>query len=121
MTQNEVMRVRQLLARRKAKHIRDLGAEMARLTETAAALGVQRVIAFGSMAQDNPGLSSDLDLLVVWDTPLDFLTRTAELYQQLQPQVAVDLLVYTPDEMVQMAQTPFIRNALESGRLLYEA
>lgn len=119
--QNEVTRVRQLLAQRKIKHTHALSTEMARLTAAAAALGVQRVVVFGSMAQDAPGLSSDLDLLIVWDTPMDFLTRTAALYRQLQPQVAVDLLVYTPDEMARMAQKPFIQQALENGRVLYEA
>ncbi len=118
---DEVTRTRQLLAQRRVRHTEALSAEMVRLTEAAAALGVQRVLVFGSMAQGKPGLKSDLDLLIIWDTPLDFLTRTAALYHQLQPQVAVDLLVYTPAEMVYMVQTPFIQRALETGRVLYEA
>lgn len=121
MIQDEVMRVRRLLSARKTRHTGEMAAEMARLTAAAAALGVQRVIVFGSMAKEQAGLTSDLDLLIVWDTPLDFLARTAELYRQLQPRVALDLLVYTPDEMARMAQTPFIQKALESGRVLYEA
>jgi predicted nucleotidyltransferase len=57
---------------------------------------VERVVLFGSTARDEAGLTSDLDLLIVWDTDLPFLERTAALYRTLQPQVAVDLLVYTP-------------------------
>ncbi|MBN1935139.1 MAG: nucleotidyltransferase domain-containing protein [Anaerolineae bacterium] len=121
MGQDEMARIRRLLSGRKAQHTAELASEMTRLTTTAAALGVDRVILFGSMVQGEPGLGSDLDLLVVWDTPLDFLARTAELYRRLQPRVAVDLLVYTPEEMVRMAGTPFIQRALKSGRVLYEA
>ncbi len=121
MSQDEVMRVRRLLAARKARRVDELAVEMTRLTAAAAAMGVQRVIVFGSMAQGQPGLDSDLDLLIVWDTPLDFLARTAALYRQFQPRVPVDLLVYTPDEMTRMAGMPFIQRALESGRVLYEA
>ncbi len=115
------MRIRRLLERRRIKHTDALAAEMERLVAAAAALGVQRVIVFGSMARGMPSLNSDLDLLIIWDTPLDFLTRTAALYRQLLPQVAVDLLVYTPHEIVSMAQKPFIRRALAEGRVLYEA
>jgi len=92
-----------------------------RLKGIAATLGIQRMILFGSMAQGNSGLTSDLDLLVVWDTPLDYLTRTVELYRRLAPKVAVDLLVYTPDEMKQMIHKPFVRKALAEGSVLYEA
>lgn len=94
---------------------------MVRLTAAAAALGVQRVIVFGSVAQNTPSLGSDLDLLIVWDTPMGYLARTVALYRQLQLRVAVDLLVYTPDEMVTMAQKPFIQQALANGKVLYEA
>jgi hypothetical protein len=60
-------------------------------------------------------------LLIVWDTPLGFLERTVELYRQLQPRVAADLLVYTPGEMEKMRETPLVRRALEEGKVLYEA
>lgn len=121
MEQNEVTRIREMLAARQADHLKELHAEMARLTAAAARLGVKRIILFGSLAQGCPGLGSDLDLLMVWDTPLDFLTRTAELYRQLQPRLATDLLVYTPEELSRMANKPFIQNILRNGKVLYEA
>jgi len=121
MSQDEVTRIRYLLSARKARRVNDLASEMMRLTSVAAAMGVQQVIVFGSMAREQPGPDSDLDLLIVWDTPLDFLARTAALYRQFQPQVPVDLLVYTPDEMTRMVELPFIQKILESGKVLYEA
>jgi predicted nucleotidyltransferase len=119
--QEHVLRIRDLLRRRRKAHREALWQELERLTAAAAGLGVQRIVLFGSMVQGNPGLTSDLDLLLVWDTPLGFLARTAELYRCLQPRVAADLLVYTPDEMERMVHTPFVRRALERGKVLYEA
>jgi Nucleotidyltransferase domain. len=121
MDQGDVLRIRRLLRQRRETHRAHLRQEVERLTGCAAALGVQRVILFGSLARDEDGLTSDLDLLIVWDTPLDFLERTVELYRRLQPRVATDLLVYTPVEMPWMSQTPLVRLALQEGRVLYEA
>lgn len=120
--QQDVMNIRQLLRRRREAHRRALWREVERLTRSAAGLGVQSVVLFGSLARGKePGLTSDLDLLVVWDTPLGFLERTVELYRRLQPQVSTDLLVYTPEEMKHMAHTALVRRALEEGKVLYEA
>lgn len=113
--------IRQLLRQRREAHQKALWREVERLTAAAADLGVQRVVLFGSLVRGKPGLTSDLDLLIVWDTLLGFLERTAELYHRLRPQVPADLLAYTPDEMTRMAYTPLVRRALEEGRVLYEA
>ena len=117
----EMQSIRQKLRIRRDRHREHLRREVERLVDVAATLGVQRVILFGSAAWGEPGLASDLDLLIVWDTPLDFLTRTVELYRRIRPRAPVDLLVYTPDEMRSMAHRPLVRRALAEGRILYEA
>lgn len=117
----QMLDLRDRLSRRRCAHRQALAGEARRLASEAAALGVERVILFGSLANGTPGLCSDVDLLVVWDTPLEFLARTAELYRRLQPRVAVDMLVYTPAEMVWMADRPFVRHALAKGEVLYDA
>jgi len=71
--------------------------------------------------RENPGLATDLDLLIVWDIPLSFLERTAESWRRLQPQVCADLLAYTPHEIERMTHNPLVQCALEEGRVLYEA
>ena len=121
MEAGSVQTIRQRLRNRRRQYQRDLQQEAGRLATAAATLGAQRVVLFGSTAWGEPGLTSDLDLLIVWDTPLDFLERTVELYRRLQPRVAVDLLVYTPEEMEIMAPRPLIRRVLKEGRVLYEA
>lgn len=112
---------RQRLHEERAAHAASLREEADRLAAAAADLGVQRVILFGSLAKGEPGLLSDLDLLIVWDTPLDYLSRTVELYRRLDPHGPVDLLVYTPKELDAMSNRPFIRAILEEGEDLYEA
>ena len=117
----EEQATREQLQRRRAAHREALQQEVERLTAAAAELGARRVVLFGSLTRGEPGLTSDLDLLIVWDTSLSFLERTAELYRRLRPRVAADLLVYTPAEMEHMAYTPLVRRALQEGRVLYEA
>jgi len=113
--------IRNILRRRREIYRRALRLEVDRLAAEAAALGAQRVILFGSLATGDGGLTSDVDLLVVWDTPLGFLERTVELYRRLQPRVPVDLLVYTPAEMKRMIHNPLVRRASEEGKVLHEA
>ncbi|MGC8787595.1 MAG: nucleotidyltransferase domain-containing protein [Anaerolineae bacterium] len=121
MEKDNVSATRQLLAKRRDAHRRALRRELVRLTKAAAEMGVQRVILFGSLLHGEASLYSDLDLLIIWDTPLSFLERTVELYRRLQPRVATDLLVYTPSEMQRMAHTSLVRQALREGKVLYEA
>lgn len=121
MEKEDILNVRQLLQQRREEHQRALWDEVERLTAAASEMGVRRIILFGSLLEKKPNLTSDLDLIIVWDTPLGFLERTVELYRRLQPRVATDLLVYTPSEMERMVDTPLVKRALEQGRVLYEA
>lgn len=81
---------------------------------------VQKVILFGSYAARRRDLFTDLDLLVIMNSPLDFVTRCVELARRLQAGVALDLLVYTPQEMEQMRDRPFLCHILKTGQVLYE-
>lgn len=81
---------------------------------------VHRIILFGSYARGRRDLFTDLDLLVVMDSPLDFVTRTAELYGSLSADVDLDLLVYTPAEVERVRHRAVVREILEKGTVLYE-
>ncbi len=96
---------------------RDLNNLAQRLSQMPA---VQQVILFGSYATGRADLFTDLDLLVVMPSSLDFVTRCAMLAGYLKASVALDLLVYTPQEMEQMRDRPFVRHILETGKVLYE-
>ena len=81
---------------------------------------VEQVILFGSYAAGRRDLYTDLDLVVVMNSEQDFVTRTARLYQQVHSDVDMDLLVYTPEEFERMGDTGFIRQVMETGRVIYE-
>ncbi len=81
---------------------------------------VRKVVLFGSCATGRRDLLTDIDLLVIIDSSADFVTRSAELAGQLHARAALDLLVYTPEEIEQMADRPFIREAMRKGKVLYE-
>ena len=90
MPQHDTTALQDLLRQRWEAHCKALWQEVERLTQDTLALGVQRVILFGSLVWGNPSLTSDVDLMLIWDTPLGFLERMAEVYRRLQPQVAAD-------------------------------
>jgi predicted nucleotidyltransferase len=111
----------QTLAVRRQQYRRALAGA---LEEIVAALArrpdVQRAILFGSYAEGRCDLFTDLDLLIVVDSPLDFVARTAEMYRFLSCPVDMDLLVYTPAEVERHRHRGLIRQALEKGKVIYE-
>ena len=56
----------------------------------------ERVILFGSHARRDADEYSDLDLVVIKETEERFLDRLKRVYEVMQPDFALDLLVYTP-------------------------
>ena len=98
-----------------------LHAELERIIAALRDLGALKVILFGSAARDEIRASSDLDLIVVLETDEPFLERFLTVRNAIKPQVACDILVYTPEEFEQMPAHSFlIRTALREGRVLYE-
>jgi len=83
---------------------------------------VQKVILFGSLASGSVGIKSDLDLLIVQETEKAFLSRLMELTEHIDPDLAVDILVYTPQEFAEIQKKPnrFFQHILENGRIVYE-
>lgn len=95
--------------------------ELEKMIDKIIELGVEKVILFGSLANNSVGKSSDIDLIVVKNTSEKFLDRLETFYRHLKPRVGVDILVYTPEEFERMKdENQFIRTALKSGRVLYE-
>ncbi|PMP66830.1 MAG: nucleotidyltransferase domain-containing protein [Thermodesulfobacterium geofontis] len=85
-------------------------------------LNPEKVILFGSLAKGNIHKESDIDLIIiVKDIPSKFLQRLEKVYNILDPDFSVDILVYTPEEIEKMKEkNPFIKKALEEGIVLYE-
>ena len=82
----------------------------------------QRILLFGSLASGQVDEWSDVDMVIVKETNRRFLDRIRDVMQLLQPQVGMDILVYTPEEFAQLSrERPFVRQEiLQKGRVLYE-
>lgn len=81
---------------------------------------VHRAILFGSYADGRRDLSTDIDLILVMESDLDFLTRNARLRQQFLLGVDLDLVAYTPEEFERMRDGSFLRQVLKTGKVIYE-
>jgi len=59
----------------------------------------EKIILFGSLAAGKTGEWSDIDLVVVKDTDKPFWERLREVVEIVRPSLAMDIMVYTPQEM----------------------
>ena len=83
----------------------------------------QKIILFGSYARGNPHPESDVDLLVIMDTPLKEVQQSIKICQQLEYMFGLDLIVYTPKNLAKRMKMGdwFIRDVLKEGKVLYES
>ncbi len=83
----------------------------------------EKVILFGSYAAGNPNEDSDLDFILIKNTNLPKLNRSAEV-RKLFYRVAIpmDFKIYTPEEFDDEVKNKysFLNSALENSRVLYE-
>lgn len=110
-----------IIAARREEHVADLARNLESVVQQLASLpAVQKVILFGSYAAGRRDLFTDLDLLVIMESDLEFLPRNIALARQVHATVAMDLMAYTPEEIERMRDRPFIRHALKTGKVVYE-
>ncbi len=82
----------------------------------------EKVILFGTLATGGIHEWSDIDMVVVERTDLPFFQRMKHVRKLLQPKVAMDIMVYTPEEFHRLcAESPFFREEIiGKGIILYE-
>ena len=86
-----------------------------------------KVVLFGSQAWGEPDEGSDVDLFIVKETDERFLDRMRTvkrlLYETGRVPFAMDVLIYTPQEVEQRLSLgdPFICDILNGGLVLYES
>ena len=92
------------------------------LTPLFSEIGVLKAILFGSCARDTDTRRSDLDLMIVMATEKRFFDRFDQFdpIHALLKDRAIDLLIYTPDELKGISHRPFIRQILHEGLTIYE-
>lgn len=88
-----------------------------RIIDALVGKNLQRVIVFGSYARGDCDQYSGLDIIIVCDTQLPFVERFREFHQLFELPMAIELLVYTPQEFEKMVkrENPFITPVLEYG------
>ena len=83
----------------------------------------ERVILFGSLAQGKVHEWSDIDLAIVKKTTRRFIDRIGEVLRLTHPQVGLNVVVYTPQEVTQMVQSDhyfWVDEISEKGKVLYD-
>lgn len=87
------------------------------------AYGPEKVILFGSYAYGEPREGSDIDLLVVMNSEISPPLKAIEILRTVQPDFPLDLIVRTPDQVVQRLAWDdfFLQDIFEKGIVLYES
>jgi len=83
---------------------------------------VIRVVLFGSASRGTITKKSDLDLVIIKETSKRFFDRYEEFDEihALIKNQAVDILIYTPEELKNISHRPFIKRIIKEGKSIYE-
>ena len=81
-----------------------------------------KIILFGSYADGEPTADSDVDLMVLMNTPLRNRQQAALIARALDYHFGLDLLVRTPEQFQERIALgdPFVRRIAQTGKVLYE-
>lgn len=83
----------------------------------------EKVILFGSYAYGRPRPESDVDLLVIMETPLRARQQRLEISRTLSPRpFPLDIIVHTPQEVSRRLALgdAFLDEIITRGKVLYE-
>jgi predicted nucleotidyltransferase len=83
---------------------------------------VKKAFLFGSYASGKETRKSDLDLMIIMETSKRFFERYDqfdEIYDTFKG-CAVELLIYTPEELDKISHRHFIHDILHKGKIIYE-
>ncbi len=90
--------------------------------QIAARFQPERIILFGSHAYGQPHPGSDVDMLVVMETPLKEAEQAARICQRIDYHFGLDLIVRTPATLRRRLALgdSFLREIVDQGIVLYE-
>ena len=82
------------------------------------------IVIFGSVARHEATEDSDLDIMVVMETDLDYLHRGTDIRRALRGvMMSMDIIVVTPEEYEAEKEDPFefVHEIMSTGIVAYEA
>ncbi len=90
--------------------------------QIAARFDPERIILFGSYAYGHPTPDSDVDILVIMNTPLREVEQASAIRDAINYPFALDLLVRTPAKVAQRIELGdfFMREIIKRGKVMYE-
>jgi len=95
--------------------------ELKTIEELLPTIGVKKVILTGAMTTGDYAPDSPIKLIVVQDTDSNFARREDFFFYHLNASVAVETLVYTPEEFPELInKLPALMKACSEGRVIYD-
>jgi predicted nucleotidyltransferase len=82
-----------------------------------------KAVLFGSQSRGTQTRKSDLDLMIVIKTKKRFFDRFEQfdVINDLISDRYVDMLIYTPEEVLAISHRPLIKRILAEGKTIYES
>ena len=83
----------------------------------------EQIVLFGSYAYGTPRPESDVDLLIIMDSPLRSRQQRLEISRALSPRpFPLDIVVRTPEEIKDRLALgdPFVHEITTRGKVVYE-
>jgi predicted nucleotidyltransferase len=86
---------------------------------------VKKIVMFGSYTNSSamPTPDSDIDILVIMDTPMSQTERILSISRLLRPRpFPMDILIRTPEEITELQENGdgFFQEIMTQGKVLYE-
>lgn len=84
-------------------------------------LGAIQLILFGSLAQDDVDVHSDLDLLAIMPGPRRGKEWIDEIYCTVKRKTATDIIAYNKSELDEkLVTSSFLKEIVKHGKIIYE-
>jgi len=94
--------------------------ELLKISEDLKRLGAKKIVLFGSLARGEPRLSSDIDLLAIFEDNDHFKNRMRKIYSEIESEVDFDILAYNREEYERVKDRSLFRRIAKEGKVIYE-
>jgi len=109
------------ILQRKTEREEKLKSSMESITRQLTELGAVKIILFGSLAEGNVDVYSDLDMLVIMPSTKSGGEWMKFVYENVERGIDSDIIVYSQDELREkLPVSSFLKHVLQSGRVIYE-